>query len=61
MNEDGTIPTPIHRALMHEVECRPCDLTVCPVPGHPCLELLEPERVCTQALELLALVAEGEA
>lgn len=47
-------PTPIHRALMHEVECRPCDLTVCPVPGHPCLELLEPERVCTQALELLA-------
>ncbi|HKI83871.1 MAG TPA: glycosyltransferase family 9 protein [Candidatus Krumholzibacteria bacterium] len=45
---------PRHRALVHEVECRPCDLTVCPVPGHPCLELLEPEYVCTQALELLA-------
>lgn len=44
----------IHRVLVHEVECRPCDLTVCPVEGHPCLDSLPPAQVCAAALELLS-------
>jgi ADP-heptose:LPS heptosyltransferase len=48
----------IHRALVHEVECRPCDLTFCPVQGHPCLDSLPPAQVCAAALKLLAERAE---
>jgi ADP-heptose:LPS heptosyltransferase len=42
-----------HRALWNEVECRPCNLLRCPVQGHPCLDMLAPERVARAAGELL--------
>ena len=42
-----------HRVLFHEVGCRPCNLTKCPVEGHPCLDLLEPEEVCKVAIAML--------
>ena len=44
---------PGHGALFHEVECRPCNLRHCPVPGHPCLDALAPERVHRAARALL--------
>lgn len=42
-----------HGWITHDVPCRPCDLTQCPVPGHPCLDLLTPEEVAQRAGELL--------
>ena len=43
-----------HRALTHPVDCHPCNLLECPVPGHPCLDDLEPARVVESVLSLLA-------
>jgi len=39
--------------LREVVACSPCRLRRCPVPGHPCLERLEPTRVEAVATELL--------
>ncbi|MCP4571990.1 MAG: glycosyltransferase family 9 protein [bacterium] len=36
---------PAHVSLGTGADCAPCDLRECPVPGHPCLEDLTPERV----------------
>jgi len=41
--------------LREVVSCSPCRKRHCPVPGHPCLERLEPSRVETSALRLLPL------
>ena len=30
--------------LRHPVPCSPCHLTTCPVPGHPCMAGIEPEK-----------------
>lgn len=38
-------PTPRHVSVRHAVPCAPCDLTVCPVEGHPCLSNLASEDV----------------
>lgn len=46
-------PGEAHRALFEEVPCRPCDLEVCPVAGHPCLDGLAPGRVLQAAREML--------
>ncbi len=46
-------PVEGHRFLVHDVPCRPCNLTVCPVEGHPCLDAIEAEEVCAVALEML--------
>ncbi|MBM4131581.1 glycosyltransferase family 9 protein, partial [bacterium] len=35
--------------------CSPCDLTACPVPGHPCLDALPPAAVAAAALRLLGV------
>jgi ADP-heptose:LPS heptosyltransferase len=40
---------PEHVALSTGEPCSPCDLTVCPVPGHPCLTNLKAERVLEAA------------
>ncbi|MFT5234073.1 MAG: ADP-heptose:LPS heptosyltransferase [Candidatus Krumholzibacteriia bacterium] len=37
--------TPRHVSVRHDVPCAPCNLTVCPVAGHPCLDDLESEQV----------------
>ena len=44
---------PSHRFLTHEVDCHPCDLLVCPLPGHPCLGLLTPDRVAAEVRQML--------
>lgn len=46
-------PGPRHDWITHEVACRPCDLTHCPVAGHPCLDLLLPDEVAQAAADFL--------
>ena len=40
--------------LNHDVPCRWCYKSVCPVPGHPCLSLVTSEQVVAAAIELVA-------
>ncbi len=47
---------PRHVAVRTGEACSPCDLTTCPVPGHPCLDGLDGGLVAAAALELLAKV-----
>ena len=47
-------PGPRHRALTNPVDCHPCNLLECPVPGHPCLDALDPRAVAEAARALLA-------
>jgi ADP-heptose:LPS heptosyltransferase len=44
---------PRHVAAVHPVSCAPCDLTVCPVAGHPCLDDLTPDDVAAVVQRLL--------
>lgn len=44
---------PRHVAVVNRVPCAPCDLTVCPVAGHPCLEGLAPATVAAAVQRLL--------
>jgi len=37
--------------IRHPVSCSPCHLLRCPVPGHPCMSGIEPERVVDWVLE----------
>ncbi len=50
---------PRHVAVRTGEPCSPCDLTECPVPGHPCLDGLAPETVCAAAVSLLERIAAG--
>lgn len=50
---------PSHVSLGTGVECSPCDLRECPVPGHPCLEDLAPERVARVVIALSVNTREG--
>ena len=43
-----------HRWLTAPADCHPCNLTVCPVAGHPCLDELSASRVATEAQAMLA-------
>jgi heptosyltransferase-1 len=45
-------PGRMHVALRTGEPCSPCDLTICPVPGHPCLARLEPAHVLLAARRL---------
>jgi heptosyltransferase II len=42
------------RVLYERVECSPCWLRTCPVPGHPCLDRFAVERVLEDVRALLA-------
>ncbi len=44
---------PRHVALRTGVSCSPCDLTECPVAGHPCLDELSAAAVAAAVRELL--------
>ncbi len=44
---------PRHVAVTNPVPCAPCDLTRCPVAGHPCLDQLAPATVARATGELL--------
>ena len=44
---------PLHVALRTGVDCSPCDLRNCPVPGHPCLDQLAGARVWAATRDLL--------
>lgn len=52
-------PTPRHVSLRHEVPCAPCDLTVCPIPGHPCLSELSSAKVIATMQRMIARIREG--
>lgn len=52
-------PTPHHIAVRHEVPCAPCDLTRCPVPGHPCLSNLTSGMVVASVKHMLGTIREG--
>lgn len=52
-------PGPRHVSVRTGEACSPCDLTICPVAGRPCLENLGPGPVAAAAFALLA--ARGEA
>lgn len=43
------------RVLNHDVPCRNCLQSSCPVDGHPCLRGVGPQRVAQAVFELLAL------
>ena len=45
---------PDHVAVRLGIECSPCDLTHCPVPGHPCMSELKPDMVRKAAARVLA-------
>ena len=47
-------PGPRHVSVRTGEACSPCDLTICPVAGRPCLENLGPGPVAAAALALLA-------
>jgi lipopolysaccharide heptosyltransferase II len=42
-----------HRVLSHDVPCRNCFKSVCPMGHHNCLRLIKPESIAAAALELL--------
>lgn len=44
---------PAHVSLRTGVDCSPCDLTECPVAGHPCLEELTPATVARTIVAVL--------
>ncbi len=44
---------PDHVAVRTGEPCSPCNLTICPVPGHPCLDGLSAETVLGAAATLL--------
>lgn len=48
---------PRHVAVTRGVPCAPCDLTVCPVAGHPCLDDLPAGEVAPVVQRLLAATA----
>jgi ADP-heptose:LPS heptosyltransferase len=52
-------PTPHHVSLRHDVPCAPCDLTICPVPGHPCLSELQSDTVIATVQQMIARIREG--
>ncbi len=43
-----------HRTLFHDVPCKYCYKSICPIGHHNCLRLVSPEDVVKAALELLA-------
>jgi len=47
----GRAPT---KVLYEKVECSPCYLEECPVPGHPCLDRFSVDRVFESAKAMLA-------
>ena len=49
-------PTPDHVSVKHQVDCSPCDLTVCPVAGHPCLKDLNSGMVIAKVTRMLASI-----
>jgi len=42
-----------HRLLTHDVPCRGCLKSVCPVQGHPCLSGISPREVVDAAADLM--------
>jgi len=45
---------PGHRVLYHQVECSPCNQTVCVRPEDPCINLISVEEVAGAAMEILS-------
>lgn len=47
------------RVLYHDVPCKPCYKSVCPMEHHDCLRLVRPEDVVRAARDLLASARDG--
>jgi len=45
---------PFHVAVRTDEPCSPCSHHTCPVPGHPCMTNITPERVWTEILRVTA-------
>jgi ADP-heptose:LPS heptosyltransferase len=51
-----SVEDPRHPMLRLDLDCSPCTLTRCPLPGHPCMNDLTPDRVLESIRQLLAEV-----
>lgn len=51
--------SPAHVSVRTDPDCAPCDLTHCPVPGHPCMTGLLPAMVLEAVLRLEVRLATG--
>ena len=51
--------TPNHVSVRVGQDCSPCDLTSCPVAGHPCMTDLSPDMVFSTVTRVLARHARG--
>jgi len=45
--------------VRHEVDCSPCHRERCPMPGHPCMSRLDPERVAVEVEGVLNAASHG--
>jgi len=52
-------PTPNHVSVRHAVPCAPCNLTACPVAGHPCLADLGSGTVIASVAGMLTRIRTG--
>jgi hypothetical protein len=53
MNPQHTPRTVPHRTLYHDVPCKYCYKSICPMEHHNCLQMVSPELVVDADLELL--------
>lgn len=51
--ENWTLPSPIHRTIHFDIECRPCSSNKCKRGEIECMTRLQPERVFDAAAEML--------
>jgi ADP-heptose:LPS heptosyltransferase len=49
---------PDHVSVALGLDCQPCDLKECPIPGHPCLEELSADRVADAVTAVLKTKSE---
>lgn len=52
--------SPSHVSVRLGVDCSPCDLTTCPIPGHPCMTGLTPKMVLEAVRRMLDRNPEGK-
>ena len=51
--ENWTLPSPIHRTVSLDIECRPCEKNVCPLDHLDCMTKLDPEKILSEITDVL--------